>query len=95
MAHVLAGSPLSVTTNPLFENGLVALENKNVGTSAVDVPTLHNVRGGGLEPPPSIRGLAPQASASAYSATRAHVTFIRWPTKVSTADGPKKIGRLH
>ena len=33
--------------------------------------TIHPVRGGGLEPPPSIRGLAPQASASAYSATRA------------------------
>ncbi len=33
---------------------------------------LVRVRGGGLEPPPSIRGLAPQASASAYSATRAN-----------------------
>ena len=29
-----------------------------------------SVSEGGLEPPPSIRGLAPQASASAYSATR-------------------------
>src|SRR4051812_24944748 len=32
---------------------------------------LHRVREGGLEPPPSFGGLAPQASASAYSATRA------------------------
>ena len=34
-----------------------------------------SVRGGGLEPPPTIRGLAPQASASAYSATRAGDLF--------------------
>ena len=36
-----------------------------------------SVRGGGLEPPPTIRGLAPQASASAYSATRAGDLLFR------------------
>jgi hypothetical protein len=42
--------------------------------SSVDSPDAavchENVSEGGLEPPPPIRGLAPQASASAYSATR-------------------------
>ncbi len=42
------------------------------------------MREGGLEPPPTIRGLAPQASASAYSATRAGDDFRSVELFIST-----------
>lgn len=52
---------------------------------------------GGLEPPPSIRGLAPQASASAYSATRTRVSRPSLSARVTVAKhgGYGRIGRSY
>ena len=51
-------------------------------TSTGQYPELVTVREGGLEPPRPIRALAPQASASAISAIRAHPAVLRRTTDV-------------
>ncbi len=55
----------------LLQRGFVFASNAKKARIRGSEPSSYSVREGGLEPPRPIRALAPQASASTYSATRA------------------------